>query len=59
MIQCDRCKKWYHTKCLSFTNEQFHKYDGKGKIWFCPSCSKIEGEDKKVNSGANANNAKN
>ena len=59
MIQCDRCKKWYHTKCLSFTNEQFLKYDGKGKIWFCPSCSKIEGEDKKVNSGANANNTKN
>ena len=59
MIQCDRCKKWYHTKCLSFTNEQFLKYDGKGKIWFCPSCSKIEGEDKKANSGTNGNSGKN
>lgn len=47
MIQCDKCKEWYHTKCLSFTNEQFQKYNGKGKIWFCPDCSKMDIEDKK------------
>ena len=43
----DKCKEWYHTKCLSFTNEQFQKYNGKGKIWFCPDCSKMDIEDKK------------
>ena len=42
MIQCDKCREWYHTKCLSFTNEQFQKYDGKGKTWYCPECSKMD-----------------
>lgn len=46
MIQCDQCKVWYHTKCLNFTNEQFQKYDVKGKIWLCPKCSK---KDEKKN----------
>lgn len=47
MIQCDKCKEWYHTKCLSFTHEQFQKYDVKGKAWFCPKCSKMDIEEKK------------
>ena len=45
MIMCDKCNRWYHTKCLSFTNEQFQKYTGKGKEWFCPIC-KMDVEDK-------------
>lgn len=53
MIQCDKCKEWYHTKCLSFTNEQFQKYDGKGKTWYCPDCSKMDIEDKKTNESIN------
>ena len=53
MIQCDKCKEWYHTKCLSFTHEQFQKYDGKGKIWYCPDCSKMDIEDKKNIEGMN------
>ena len=47
MIECDKCRQWYHTKCLSFTNEQFQKYNGKGKIWYCPRCSKMDVDDKK------------
>lgn len=46
MIMCDKCTRWYHTKCLSFTNEQFQKYNVKGKIWYCPICSKMDIEDK-------------
>ena len=53
MIQCDKCKEWYHTKCLSFTHEQFQKYNGKGKIWYCPNCSKMDIEDKKNIEGIN------
>ena len=45
MIQCDKCCRWYHTKCLSFTNEQFQKYNAKGTKWYCPTCNKID-EDK-------------
>lgn len=59
MIQCDKCKKWYHTKCLSFTTEEFHKFQDKNKMWYCPICSKNEADDKKVNNGNNGNNAKN
>ena len=46
MIMCDKCSRWYHTKCLSFTNEQFQKYNVKGKIWHCPICIKMDVEDK-------------
>ena len=46
MIMCDKCGRWYHTRCLSFTNEQFQKYNVKGKIWYCPICSKMDIEDK-------------
>ena len=37
---CDKCKTWYHTKCLGFTNENLQKYAGKEKAWFCPDCTK-------------------
>ena len=40
MIMCDKCKTWYHTKCLGFTNENLQKYAGKEKAWFCPDCTK-------------------
>ena len=46
MIMCDKCNRWYHTKCLSFTNEQFQKYNVKGKIWYCPICTNMDVEDK-------------
>ena len=46
MIECDKCKKWYHFKCLNFSYEQSQKCC-KGKIWFCPFCSKMDIEDKK------------
>ena len=46
MIECDKCSKWYHTRCLGFTNEKFQKYNGKGKTWYCPSCYKMDIEDK-------------
>lgn len=36
MIRCDKCTNWYHTKCLSFTNEEFQKFSM--SIWFCPDC---------------------
>lgn len=47
MILCDKCKQWYHTKCLNFTNEQFQKVQAK-KIWYCPDCSKMDIDDKKI-----------
>ena len=47
MILCDKCKQWYHTKCLNFTNEQFLKNSSK-KFWYCPDCSKMDIEDKKI-----------
>ena len=58
MIQCDKCKKWYHMKCLSFTNEELHKFQDKNKMWYCPICTKNETDDKKVNNGNNGNNTK-
>jgi len=48
MIMCDKCREWYHTKCLSFTNEQFQKYNGKGKTWYCPKCNKMDIDDNKI-----------
>lgn len=47
MIQCDKCKQWYHTKCLNFTNEHFQKVQSKN-IWYCPDCSKMDIDDKKI-----------
>ena len=46
MIECDKCMEWYHFKCLNFSYEQSQKYC-KGKLWYCPACSKIDIEDKK------------
>ncbi len=48
MIACDKCNRWYHFKCLAFTNEQYKKYEGKGKMWYCPSCKALDNEDKKL-----------
>ena len=45
MIECDKCSKWYHAKCLNLTDEQFQKCALKGKTWFCPYCSKMDIDD--------------
>ena len=43
MIECDKCKGWYHSKCLNFSYEQIQKF--KDKEWYCPYCNKMDIED--------------
>ena len=43
MIECDKCKGWYHSECLNFSYEQIQKY--KDKEWYCPYCKKMDIED--------------
>ena len=49
MIECDKCKIWYHMKCMGLTKENFQKYAGDGNQWYCPECKESD-VDSKVNS---------
>ena len=47
MIRCDKCTNWYHTKCLSFTTEEFQKFSVSN--WYCPDChAKMNIDEKKI-----------
>ena len=53
MIECDKCKIWYHMKCLQFTPENFKKYAGNGNIWYCPQCKGSDLSSKKSSEESN------
>ena len=45
MIQCDKCRNWYHYKCLGLSTEDV-KNIGE-KEWFCPDCEESDMDSKK------------
>ncbi|CAH1761773.1 3336_t:CDS:2 [Entrophospora sp. SA101] len=34
MIQCDRCKEWYHCACVNLNKDEIQNFD----TWFCAIC---------------------
>ena len=34
MVECDKCKEWYHMKCLKINRKKFDHTEG----WDCPIC---------------------
>ena len=40
-IECDHCKIWFHSKCVSLTNTNWNfLVENKDFLWFCQSCIK-------------------
>ncbi|XP_075742507.1 protein partner of snf isoform X4 [Rhipicephalus microplus] len=42
MIECDRCKDWFHGTCVGVTRQQGRLLEKENKEWVCPKCSKDE-----------------
>uniref|UniRef100_L7LWU4 Uncharacterized protein n=1 Tax=Rhipicephalus pulchellus TaxID=72859 RepID=L7LWU4_RHIPC len=42
MIECDRCKDWFHGTCVGVTRQQGRLLEKENKEWVCPKCSKGE-----------------
>ena len=40
---CNGCDKWIHKKCVSLTNEKYHKLQSEGneETWYCSSCKSL------------------
>ena len=53
MIECDKCKIWYHMQCLQFTQENYKKYVKNGNQWYCPECKGSDLSSKKSSEESN------
>ncbi|KAK8783701.1 hypothetical protein V5799_009932 [Amblyomma americanum] len=42
MIECDRCKDWFHGTCVGVTRQQGRLLEKENKEWVCPKCCKGE-----------------
>ena len=49
-VQCEHCKKWYHTKCAKIGDKMYEMLQNEdGVKWFCHKCREVDamGELKK------------
>lgn len=39
MIECDRCKDWFHGTCVGVTRQQGRLLEKENREWVCPKCN--------------------
>lgn len=42
MICCDKCKGWFHGKCVNVTKAMGKEIELRGREWCCPNCKALE-----------------